>query len=85
MKLRLRHPHPLPLTVLALNEGLRAGAKRWGAAFPTATLGIDDDCLSLEPWRLAVCGDFVGGGPTPAEAAAASGLAAGERIAQIFA
>ena len=44
----------------------------WGAAFPTATLGIDDDCLSLEPWRLAVCGDFVGGGPTPAEAAAAS-------------
>ena len=69
----------------AVPAPLRVGAKRWGAAFPTATLGIDDDCLSLEPWRLAVCGDFVGGGPTPAEAAAASGLAAGERIAQIFA
>ena len=68
----------------AVPAPLKAGAKRWSAAFPTATLGLDDDCLALEPWRLAVCGDFLREHPSPAEAAAASGLQAGERIAAIF-
>ena len=53
----------------------------WGAGFPGTTLGIDEPCVSLEPWRLAVCGDFLRPRPSPLEAAAESGLEAGERVA----
>ena len=74
------------MLVLLSHCAAAASLSSLGLLLPlTAAHTLDDDCLSLEPWRLAVCGDFVGGGPTPAEAAAASGLAAGERIAQIFA
>ena len=63
---------------------VRATAKRWGAGLPGKTLGIDEECVSLEPWRLAVCGDFLRMRSSPLEAAAESGLAAGERVASWF-
>ena len=79
-------------------------------------LGLHEDAIALEPWRLAIAGDFVRtprqveasndpnsngnnadapqppeketppeGPSTPAEAAAVSGLEAGERVAAFFA
>lgn len=62
-----------------------AAAKRWGAALPSGTLGLEEDSVGLEPWRLAIAGDFVRSHPSPAEAAAHSGLDAGERVASWFA
>lgn len=61
--------------------------KRWGAAFTRTSLGAHHDCLALQPWRLSVCGDFIrhiSHHGTPAEAAALSGLEAGERTAAYF-
>ena len=39
---------------------------------------IEEDSVSLEPWRLAICGDFVRARSCPAEAAGLSGLEAGD-------
>lgn len=64
---------------------LHATAKRWGAALPSQTLGLSEDCLSFEPWRLAIAGDFIASHASPLESAALSGLEAGERVAQFFA
>lgn len=63
---------------------VRTTAKRWGAGLPGKTLGVDEECISLEPWRFAVCGDFLRVRSSPLEAAAESGLAAGERVATWF-
>ena len=63
---------------------LAAVAKRWGAGFASGTLGLSEECVSLEPWRLAIAGDFLAERASPAEAAALSGLEAGERIAAMF-
>ena len=63
---------------------LAAVAKRWGAGFASGTLGLSEECVSLEPWRLALAGDFLAERASPAEAAALSGLEAGERIAAMF-
>jgi len=60
---------------------LEASAKRWGAAFAAGTMGLDHDALGLEQWQLVVAGDYLREHPTPIEAAAASGLEAGERLA----
>ena len=61
-------------------------AKRWGAAFASSTLGLSEDCVSLEPWRLAICGDFLRDDYScPAEAAALSGMEAAERVASWYA
>ena len=65
---------------------LAAAAKRWGAGFATGTLGLSEECVSLEPWRLAICGDFIAKDRgSPAEAAALSGMSAAERVASWFA
>jgi len=32
---------------------------RWGAGFLSRGLGLKEDAVSLEPWRLAIAGDFV--------------------------
>lgn len=64
-----------------------ASAVRWGAAFSAGTLGLREDSVYLHPWRLAIAGDFVrdrAHHPTPLEAAALSGLEAGERIAALM-
>jgi predicted NAD/FAD-dependent oxidoreductase len=61
-----------------------ASAKRWSAALPSQTLDLLEDCVSFEPWRLAVAGDFIRAHTTPAESAAMSGLEAGERVASWF-
>lgn len=69
-------------------EPLQVFAKRWGAAFTNQSLNLQEDCVSLEPWRLTVCGDFIrdlAEYSTPSEAAALSGLEAGERTAAFFA
>ena len=61
--------------------------KRWGAAFTTRSLEAHHDCIALQPWRLSICGDFVrtmATHGTPLEAAALSGLEAGERTAAYF-
>lgn len=71
---RLLAPYGVPPPV-------HVAAKRWGAGLAGKTLGLDEACVSLEPWRLAVCGDFLHARPSPLEAAAESGLAAGERVA----
>ena len=63
---------------------LHAAAKRWGAGFAAGTLGLKEDCVSLEPWRLAIAGDFLADRASPVEAAALSGMEAGERIAKWF-
>ena len=60
-------------------------AKRWGAGFTAGSLGLAEDTIGLEPWRLAIAGDFLRSHHCPAEAAAQSGLAAGERVASWFA
>mmetsp|Transcript_23598 Transcript_23598/g.53231 ORF Transcript_23598/g.53231 Transcript_23598/m.53231 type:complete len:210 (+) Transcript_23598:867-1496(+) len=81
-----------PVVPLALR------AKRWGAAFLGGGLGLKEDSVVLGPWRLAIAGEFVAQGgpppdakcgdwrgyPSPAEAAALSGLDAGERTAVLF-
>ena len=64
---------------------LRASAKRWGAGFAAGTLGLQEECVSLEPWRLAIAGDYLSAERTsPAEAAAVSGMEAAERVASWF-
>ena len=47
-------------------------------------MGAWEDCVSLEPWRLAVAGDFLRERASPAEAAALSGMEAAERVAAWF-
>lgn len=62
-----------------------ASAVRWGAAFTSPTLGLKEDSIFLNPWRLAIAGDFISDAyPSPLEAAALSGLEAGERVAAMF-
>jgi hypothetical protein len=67
--------------------------KRWGAAFSSRTLGATHAAVSLQPWRLTIAGDFIADTQaivgtstktTPLEAAALSGLAAGEQTAAFF-
>lgn len=65
-----------------------ASAVRWASALTSKTLGLKEDSVTLAPWRLAICGDFVreqDAHETPFEAAALSGLEAGERVASFFA
>lgn len=64
---------------------LDVAAKRWGAGFPAGSLGSSEDCVSLEPWRVAFCGDFFREAASPAEAAMCSGMEAAERVASWFA
>mmetsp|Transcript_34014 Transcript_34014/g.82474 ORF Transcript_34014/g.82474 Transcript_34014/m.82474 type:complete len:336 (-) Transcript_34014:16-1023(-) len=62
-----------------------ASAVRWGAAFTSPTLGLKEDSIFLNPWRLTIAGDFISDThPSPLEAAALSGLEAGERVAAMF-
>ena len=63
---------------------VHAAAKRWGAGFARGTLALNEPCVSLEPWRLAIAGDFLCERPSPAEAAALSGMEAAERVAAWF-
>lgn len=67
------------------NDATDASAVRWGAAFTSRTLGLKEESIFLNPWRLAIAGDFIRNAhPTPLEAAALSGLEAGERVATMF-
>eukprot|EP00980_Cylindrotheca_fusiformis_P018266 scaffold5939_cov111-Cylindrotheca_fusiformis.AAC.5 len=60
-------------------------AVQWGSGFTTRSLGLKEDSIFLNPWRLAIAGDFIRDAhPTPLEAAALSGLEAGERVAAMF-
>ena len=69
----------------AAPEPINASAKRWGAAFSSPTLGLAEDSVSLEPWRLAICGDYMRDDyASPAEAAALSGMDAAERVASWY-
>ena len=61
-----------------------AAAKRWGAGVATGSLNLREDAVSLEPWRVAIAGEWVRRHGSPAEAAALSGLEAGERVASWF-
>lgn len=66
-----------------------ASAKRWGAGLAVGSMELPDDAIGLGPWRLAIAGDYLrrGSGAVragTAEAAALSGLDAGERVAQWF-
>ena len=55
--------------------------------FAAGTLGLQEACVSLEPWRMAIAGDFLSEAHagSPAEAAALSGMDAAERVAAWFA
>jgi predicted NAD/FAD-dependent oxidoreductase len=64
---------------------LDVSAKRWGAAFCSKGLSLKEDSVTLAPWRLSICGDYLSEHSTPLEAAALSGLEAGERTASLFA
>jgi len=70
---------------LSVPAAARVTIELWREAFVTKSLGLKEDCISLEPCRLAVCGDFLRDYPSPAEAAAVSGMEAGERLASWFA
>ena len=64
---------------------LASAAKRWGAGFAAGTLGLEEESVGLEPWRLAICGDYIcKERASPAEAAALSGMDAAERVASWF-
>lgn len=66
---------------------LDVSAKQWGAAFTSMSLGLKEDSIALAPWRLAICGDFIrdmSEYSSPLEAAALSGIEAGERTASFF-
>ena len=61
--------------------------KRWGAAFCAKSLDAQHDSIALHPWRFTICGDYIrsmGEHATPLEAAAISGLSAGEQTASYF-
>lgn len=64
---------------------LEVSAKRWGASFCSKGLNLKEDAVTLESWRLSICGDYLSQHNTPFEAAALSGLEAGERTASLFA
>ena len=64
-----------------------ACARGGRAALRGRTLGLREDSIALAPWFLCVGGDYVraaDGHETPFEAAALSGLVAGERAAAFF-
>lgn len=69
---------------LALQAPLAAAAKRWGAAFADGSCELREGAVGLEPWRVAIAGDYLQRQPSPVEAAASSGLEAGERVASWF-
>ena len=59
--------------------------RRWSAALSQPGLGLKEDSITLAQWRLAICGDYIrDDSASPFEAAALSGLEAGERIASLF-
>ena len=79
--LRLLCPHGAKM-VTALSS------KMWRAAFSAETLegwsrGAEH-AVVLEPYRLAICGDFVRAAACPVEAATLSGLEAGDRVAAVL-
>lgn len=60
---------------------------RWGAAFSNPGLELKEDSIVLSPWRLSICGDYIREASfydNPLEAAALSGLEAGERTAAFW-
>mmetsp|Transcript_34147 Transcript_34147/g.96984 ORF Transcript_34147/g.96984 Transcript_34147/m.96984 type:complete len:404 (-) Transcript_34147:48-1259(-) len=59
-------------------------AKCWRAGFTAKTLGLKENAIGLEPWRLAISGDFISDHSSPLEAAVLSGMEAGERAAAWF-
>ncbi|OEU22401.1 hypothetical protein FRACYDRAFT_232556 [Fragilariopsis cylindrus CCMP1102] len=68
-------------------EPSEVSVKRWGAAFCSKGLQLKEDSIFLAPWRLTICGDFIRDQSeyqTPLEAAALSGLEAGERTASFW-
>jgi len=74
-------------TTNAIPSPEEVSAVCWRSAFPSRTLGLKEDSIILHPWRLAIGGDFIRALDThssPFEAAAMSGLEAGERIAALF-
>jgi hypothetical protein len=69
---------PLPTSVFV---------KQWGAAITGKRLDLEEDSITLSSWRLGICGDFIrrsSAYPTPWEAAALSGLEAGERMSSLY-
>lgn len=63
-------------------------AKLWRAAFSLPSLQLKEDCVALYPWRFIISGDYVSNTSsnhmTPLEAAAMSGLQAGEHMSNIL-
>lgn len=62
--------------------------KCWGAAICGKGLELQEDSITLSSWRLGICGDFIrqsSAYSTPWEAAALSGLEAGERMTSLLA
>ena len=57
----------------------------WERGLAVGSLGLEENCVSLEPWRLAIAGEYLRTRSSPLEAAACSGLEAGERVASWFA
>uniref|UniRef100_A0A6U8MUW8 Uncharacterized protein n=2 Tax=Emiliania huxleyi TaxID=2903 RepID=A0A6U8MUW8_EMIHU len=60
---------------------LSATATLWSDASAADSLHHPHECVSLPAWRLAIAGEFVKEAASPLEAAALSGLAAGEAVA----
>jgi len=76
-----------PASTLNIEAPQDVSAVRWGSAFSSKTLGLKEDSITLTPWRVAIGGDYIredSGHQTPFEAAALSGLEAGERVAALF-
>jgi len=55
--------------------------QRWSQAVTSNPLALNEHCLSFEPWRLAVAGDYIGKNAN-LESAVLSGIQAADRVLQ---
>jgi predicted NAD/FAD-dependent oxidoreductase len=68
-------------------DPIQVFVKRWGAAFCSQGLQLKENSIFLAPWRFCIAGDFIrdlSAFSTPLEAAALSGLEAGERMSSLW-
>lgn len=66
---------------------LQVSVNQWRAGFNNKSLNLLEDSVTLAPWRLSIAGEFISdcsSYATPFEAAALSGLEAGERTSNFF-
>jgi len=64
---------------LDISDPVFVGTQRWGQGLTLEPLGLEEQCLTFEPWGLSICGDYIGKAAN-AEAALLSGMQTADRI-----